>query len=190
MGTPSEAGSKPGRELLGWFILFLGAGALQLPALGRMAMQDVDIIEFELMFTSTEAMRQVVMLGPDGISAARQQLFIDFGYLVIYGILLWKACRLLGARAARRGPAWVAKLAPTFAWTAVIAAVCDAVENVGLLVITYGQTGQPWPALAGGYAATKFILLGLTVLFLMVGLSSTFGGPRPGPDDAEPAPAG
>ena len=190
MGTATETRPGQGRELLGWFIVFLGAGAVQLPALGRMAMQDVDIMEFELMWTSTEAMRLLAMLGPDGTSAARQQLFIDFGYLVIYGVLLWKACRLLGARAARRGPTWVAKLAPTFAWTAVIAAVCDAVENVGLLVITYGNTGQPWPALASGYAAAKFILLGVTVLFLMVGLSSTFGGPRPGPDDAEPSPEG
>jgi len=190
MGTPTEAGSRPGRELFGWILLFLGAGALQLPALGRMAMHDVDILEFELMFNSTEAIRMLGMLGPDGVSAARQQLFIDFGYLVIYGVLLWKACRLLGARAARRGPAWVAKLAPAFAWTAVIAAVCDAVENVGLLVITYGQTSQPWPAVASGYASAKFILLGFTVLFLLVGLSSTFGGPRPGPVDAEASPAG
>ena len=190
MDTPSQVGSQPGRELLGWFILFLGFGALQLPALGRMAMHDVDILEFELMFTSSEAMRRLAMLGPDGISAARQQLFVDFGYLLIYGVLLWKACRMLGARAARTSPAWVAKLAPTFAWAGVIAAVCDAVENVNLLLVTYGYTGQPWPALAGGYAAAKFILLGITTLFLMVGLSATFGGPRPGPADAEPSPEG
>ena len=190
MDTPSQVGARSGRELVGWFLLFLGAGALQLPALGRMAMHDVDILEFELMFTTTEAIRTVGMLGPDGVSAARQQLFVDFGYLLIYGVLLWKGCRMLGARAARTSPAWVARLAPAFAWVGVIAAVCDAVENVSLLLVTYGNTGQPWPALAGGYAAAKFILLGVTALFLMVGLSATFGGPRPGPADAEPAPEG
>jgi hypothetical protein len=44
--------------------------------------------------------------------------------------------------------------------------------------------------LAGGYAAAKFILLGLTALFLLVGLSTTFGGARSGPADAEPSDAG
>jgi len=190
MGTSSTAGSRPARELLGWFLLFLGAGALQLPALGRMAMQDVSITDFEFMFRSSEAMSRMAMLGSDGISAARQQLFVDFGYLVIYGVLLWKACRLLGARAARRNVSWVAKSAPTFAWMGVIAAVCDAVENVGLLLVTYGHTGQPWPALAGGYAAAKFVLAGITVLFLLVGLLATLGGSRPGPAGAEPSPAG
>lgn len=187
MVTASQAGARPGRELLGWFILFLGAGALQLPALGRMAMHDIDILEFELMFTSTEAMRQVAMLGTDGVSAARQQLFLDFGYLVIYGVLLWKACRLLGARAALLGTAWVAKLAPAFAWVGVVAAVCDAVENIGLLLVTAGNTGQPWPALASGYASVKFVLLGCTVLFLLAGLLATLAARRPGPAEPESA---
>ena len=31
-----------GRELIGWFLLFLGAGALQLPALGRIAFEDAE----------------------------------------------------------------------------------------------------------------------------------------------------
>ena len=190
MATASETRPGRGRELLGWFIVFLGAGALQLPALGRMANHDVDIMEFEMMWTSAEAARLLTMLGPDGISAARQQLFIDFGYLVIYGVMLWKACRLLGARAARLGRGWVAKLAPGFAWTAVITAACDAVENVSLLLVTYGHTKQPWPALASGYATAKFILLGAVVLFLLVGLLATRRGARTGPADAAPAEAG
>jgi len=181
--TASDVRSGRGRELLGWFILFLGVGALQLPALGRMAMQDVDIMEFELTWTSAEAMRRLAMLGPDGTAAAQQQLFIDFAYLAIYGTVLWKGCRLLAARAARRGIRWVARVAPAFAWVGVAAAVCDAVENVGLLLITYGHTDQPWPALASGYATAKFILLGLTVLFLLLGFLATVVGGRTGPAD-------
>jgi hypothetical protein len=142
------------------------------------------------MFNPTEATRLVTMLGPDGIAAARQQLFVDFGYLLIYGVLLWKACRLLGARAERRNAGWVAKFAPVFAWVGVIAAVCDAVENVGLLLVTYGQTDQPWPALASGYAAAKFVLVGITVLFLLLGWLATLTGGRPVPADAEPSAAG
>ena len=190
MGSATETRPGRGRELLGWFILSLGAGALQLPALGRMAMQDVDILEFELMWTSAEAMRLLTQLGPDGTSAAQQQLFIDFGYMVIYGVMLWKACRLLGARAGRHQVSWVAKVAPGFAWTAVVAAACDAVENVSLLLVTYGQTAQPWPALASGYATAKFILLGAVVLFLLLGWLATRHGARTGPADDAPSEAG
>ena len=43
--------SGRGRELIGWIVLTLGVGALQLPALGRMAAFDVDIVQFELMRT-------------------------------------------------------------------------------------------------------------------------------------------
>ena len=190
MATESETRSRQGRELLGWLILFLGVGALQLPALGRMAGRGVDIIEFELMWTSTEALRNTLLLGDAGLSAARQQLFIDFAYLVIYGVLLWKGCLLLGARAGRRAVGWVTRSARTFAWAGVIAAVCDAVENVALLLITYGHTAQPWPAVASGYASAKFVLLGVTVLFLVVGLFATLRRDRPGPGDAEPSPTG
>ena len=190
MATEPDTRSPQGRELLGWFILFLGAGALQLPALGRMAAYGIDIIEFELMWTSNEALRTTLLLGDAGLSAARQQLLIDFAYLVIYGVLLWKACRLLGVRAARRGVGWVAKAAPAFAWTAVIAAACDAVENVALLLITYGHTDQPLPAVASGYATAKFILLGVTVLFLLAGLLATLKGDSSEPGNAEPSPTG
>ncbi len=190
MATEQETRSPQGRELLGWLILFLGAGALQLPALGRMAGYGVDIIEFELMWTSTEALRTTLLLGEPGLSAARQQLFIDFAYLVIYGVLLWKSCRLLGGRAAHRGVGWIARVAPAFAWTAVVAAACDAVENVALLLITYGHTDQPLPAVASGYATVKFILLALVVLFLVVGLLATLKRDRPEPGDAEPSTTG
>lgn len=182
-----ETVGRPGRELVGWLILVLGAGALQLPALGRMAMQDVDIMQFELMGTSAEATRLVAALGADGLSAARQQLLVDYPYLVIYGLTLWKACQLLGHRAARRGSAAIATWAGVFARLAVIAAACDAVENIGLLLVTYGHTGQPWPMIATGFASIKFTLLGLTALFLLLGVVATGRAGRPGPADVGPA---
>ena len=160
------------------------------PDVAGMGMQHVSIMQLEMMFNPTEATRLVTMLGSDGIAAARQQLFIDFGYLLIYGVLLWKGCRLLGARAERRNVGWVAKFAPVFAWVGVIAAVCDAVENVSLLLVISGHTGQPWPALASGYASAKFVLVSVTVLFLLVGWLTTLAARRPGPADAEPSPAG
>ena len=167
--------NRPGRsrELVGWIILMLGAGALQLPALGRMATHGVDIVQFELMRTTAEAVRLTQVLGVDGLAAVRQQLYIDFVYLVLYGIVLSGACVLLAARAARRGHPALAAAGESFAVLAVIAAACDAAENIALLAVTFGHTAQPWPGTASAFAATKFILIVLTLAFLLIGVALT-----------------
>jgi len=159
-----------GRELVGWIILVFGVGALQLPALGRMATHGVGIVQFELMRTAAEADRLTSALGADGLAAARQQLYVDFAYLVLYGIALSGGCALLAARAARRGHQAVAAAGGAFAVIAVIAAACDAAENIALLAVTHGHTAQPWPGTASAFAATKFLLLAVTLLYLVLGL--------------------
>jgi hypothetical protein len=162
-----------GRELVGWIILVLGAGALQLPALGRMASHGVDIVQFELMRTTTQAVHLSAMLGTDGLAAARQQLYLDFAYLVLYGIALSGGCALLAARAARRGHPAIAAAGGAFAVIAVIAAACDAAENIALLAVTFGHTAQPWPGTASAFAGTKFLLLAVTLAFLVIGVLAT-----------------
>jgi hypothetical protein len=185
VGSIRERRPASGRELIGWIIIVLGTGAMQLPALVRMGIHGIGIMKFEFMYTSAEAARQLATLGPDGIEAAREQLFLDYAFLVAYGIALWKACHVLGARAERCGYPTVARLAPIFAWVAVAGAVCDAVENVGLLLVTYGHTEQPWPAVASGYATTKFVLLDLTLIFLLVAFVATVARRGEGPADIE-----
>ena len=162
-----------GRELVGWIILVLGAGALQLPALGRMAAHGVDIVQFELMRTTTQAVRYSGMLGADGLAAARQQLYLDFAFLVLYGIALSGGGALLAARAARRGHPAIAAAAGAFAVLAVVGAACDAAENLALLAVTFGHTAQPWPGTASAFAGAKFILLAVTVVFLAIGALAT-----------------
>lgn len=170
-GWANRAGR--GRELVGWIILVFGVGALQLPALGRMAAHGVDIVQFELMRTSSEAVRLTSLLGSDGLAAARQQLYVDFVYLVLYGIALSGACVLVGARAARRGHPALAEAGQAFAVVAVVAAACDFAENVALLVVTHGHTAQPWPGAASAFAASKFLLLAVALLYVVIGLLAT-----------------
>lgn len=164
-----------GRELLGWLAVSLGVGALQVPALDRMAAYGVGIIDFEFVGTTAQAARFTSMLGSDGLAAAREQLIIDFAYLVTYAIALSGACVLLAARASRRGSARVARVGSWFARAAVAAAACDAVENVALLGVTHGHVNQPWPAVATTFASVKFGLLALVAGFLLVGLFAIRG---------------
>lgn len=148
-------------------MLLLGAGALQLPALGRMAMQGVGIIEFELMRTPSDAVGFVAQLGGDGVAAARQQVALDFVFLVLYAVMIGGLCLALAGRA---GPGtWVARVAPAVTGVGIAAATFDALNNVALLVVLGGTTAQPWPGLAGISATLTFVLLGVVVLYLALG---------------------
>ena len=143
---------RRGIQVLGLAIVTAGVGALMLPSLGRMEERGVDVIELELMGTSSEAARVVAQLGSEGIDAARMSLYLDFPFLVAYGLLLSAACVVLAARAADRGAAYLAELGRLIAWAAPVAAAFDAVENALLLVVLGGSTDQPWPGLEIGRA--------------------------------------
>ena len=157
---------KSARELLGWVVILLGVGSLQLPGLGRMAQHAVSIMQLEMMRTTPGATRLLDQLGNDGIGGARQQLYVDFFFLVAYAVVLSTACVMLARRA---GAGWVAGAGPIFGRLAVVAAACDAVENIALLVVLGNHPGQPWPGLATGFATVKFALLGLVAAYLVLG---------------------
>jgi hypothetical protein len=91
---------------------------------------------------------------------------------------------VIAERATDRGLGRLAGAGKTIAWLAPAAAAFDALENVAILVVLGGHTGQPLPAILFTFVCVKFTLLAVVVVYLVVGLVRTFG-PRP----AESAPA-
>ena len=168
----SNLPSNPRRGLtvLGLFILTLGSGALMLPALGWMDIRGVAIMDVELMRTSTKSAEIVSQLGPAGVDATQMSLYLDFLFLIFYGLALSAACVVTAARAAERGRTGLAAAGRTIAVLAPLAAAFDAVENVALLIVFGGHAGQPWPGIAFGFASAKFALLAVVVVYLVVGL--------------------
>jgi len=166
---------RRGTYVLGLFILTLGAGALALPSLGRMDLRGVSILDIELMRTSENATQQVALLGSSGVDAAQMSIYLDFPFLVLYALALSAACAVLAARAADRGATALAAAGRLMVWAAPVAAALDAVENVALLRVLGGQTGQPWPGIAYGFASVKFVLLAVVIVYLVVGLLLTLG---------------
>ncbi|MCV7415686.1 hypothetical protein [Mycolicibacterium litorale] len=82
------------------------------------------IVAFELAGTAAKAEDIMGRWGPTGLRAARQSMWLDFGYMTSYGILL---ALLVDRRRRGRGhPQWL----PALAAGAVAA---DAVEGVALL---------------------------------------------------------
>ena len=143
-----------------WFLAVLAAltlafGAGQLSALNDMKSRGTDVFGMEFVRTQARAEKMLAGWGPDGKSAARRQLTIDYPFLVSYGLLLAGGALAAGGRLARR-----------FAWAGIGAAAFDAVENTSLLIVIAGHTAQPWPALASAAATVKFLLLAATIVYI------------------------
>lgn len=172
----SNLASNPrrGRQVLGLFIIMFGVGALGLPAMGQMGTR-VSIFDLQFMRTSANAVEKVALLGPSGVDAAQMTHYLDLLYLFTYAVALSAACVVVAARAADRGRTQLAALGPRIAWLAVAAAALDAVEDVAILLVLDGQTGQPWPAIAFGSSVVKFALLAVVIVYLIAGLVATLG---------------
>jgi hypothetical protein len=183
---------RRGLIVLGLLLLTLAVGALALPALDDMG--DVGIIEFELARTSEQASEYYGELGESGRDAAQESLYLDYPYLVLYGLLYAAACIVVAARAEERGMARLARWGRPLAVAALAGAACDAVENLALLRVLDGHTDQPWPGIAFTFATAKFALIACAVLYAVIGFVLTLRRPAsPSRTSQEPdpgAPAG
>ena len=149
----------------------------------EMSDRGVGIIEFELARTSEKASELYGDLGEAGRDEARTSLYLDYPYLVLYGFFYAAACLVVGARAAERGLARVARWARPLAIAGLTGAACDAVENAALLQVLDGHTDQPWPAIAFTFASVKFLLIAVAVIYVIVGFLLTLRASA-GPSDA------
>jgi len=122
------------------------------------------IVDYELAYSPQTASTILSAWGEAGQQAARRSLLIDFGFMPSYG-LLFAGLTLLIARgqagALNRVGRWLA-FAP------LVAALCDALENVMLLTML-GSGASAGPPLVAGVAATiKFGLLLIVIGYWIV----------------------
>ena len=170
------APERPTRRRLVWLLVLLlavlGVGALMVPD-GRTMQEQVgpggvtySIIDFEV--AGPDAAQDVLETwGEEGRDAARRQITVDFGWLVLYAALLGAAARLLGDWAGHR---W-RRAGFVAACLAVGAGALDALENAALLgVLDGGGALAARTAQVAAYA--KFTLLGAVVLFLVAALGA------------------
>jgi hypothetical protein len=148
-------------------------GALQLPALGRMEDHGAGVLHMEFVATADRADEMLAEWGPDGRSAAKEQLYLDYPFLISYGLLLAGACIAVARRAERRGRAGLARAGRVLAVAGLAGAGFDALENASLLVMLGGHPAQPWPGLATAFASVKFALTTPALLYALIGRVAT-----------------
>lgn len=125
------------------------------------------IVPYELAFSAQRAGAILDTWGSAGREAARQSLWMDFGFMPAYGVF-FASLTLLVTRAQRR---WWQRVGLGLVAAPLAAMLLDGLENLMLLAILDAAGAVP-PAsvLVAGVAATlKFTLLGLAVLYWLAG---------------------
>lgn len=143
------------------------------PADGRM--KDTGgpgIVPFEVAGSQSEADRIMGEWGDGGQDAARQSLWIDFGFLIAYGTFLTLAIAAVRDRARRCGLRRLAAIGGFIAGFGAIGAGFDALENICLL-LTLGSAGSAFPFLAATFAYAKFFFTAVAVAYLLVGVPTS-----------------
>lgn len=129
------------------------------------------MVPFELTGGQDRADEILAEWGEEGRSAARESLWIDFGFLLAYGTFLTLALSAMRDRATEKGWRRLTAFGGGAVWLGAICAGCDALENVCLL-ITLGDGGPAWPLLATIFAAAKFAFLAAAIAYLLAGLAA------------------
>ena len=138
------------------------------PAEDRMRENGEGVVAFELAGSQERADEILDEWGDDGRDAAREQLLIDFAFMLAYGTFLVLAVAAVRDRLGARGWRRLAAIGAVVVPFGAVAAACDAVENACLLAVLDGA-GSALPTVAAIFAAAKFALLVAAIAYLVVG---------------------
>jgi hypothetical protein len=129
------------------------------------------IVPFELTGGQERADEILAEWGEEGRDAARESLWIDFGFLLAYGTLLTLALASVRDRARARGWHRLASTGDVVVYFGALGAAFDALENACLL-LTIDGAGAAFPLLATIFAACKFAFLAAAIAYLLAGLAT------------------
>lgn len=127
------------------------------------------MVPFELTGGQGRADEILAEWGEDGQDAAREQLWIDFAFLLAYGTFLTLALATVRDWAKQRDWRRLAAIGAVAVWFGVLCAGFDVLENTCLL-LTLGDAGAVFPLLATIFAACKFAFLAAAIAYLIAGL--------------------
>ncbi len=155
-----------------WGLIVSGVALVALllamaPAEDQMQEAGPGIVAFELAGSQDRADEILVDSGED---AAREQLLIDFAFLIAYGTFLVLAVAAVRDRLGKRGWPRLAAVGAVIVPFGAAAAAFDAAENACLLAVL-GEAGSAFPTLAAIFAAIKFALLAAAIAYLVVGIA-------------------
>jgi hypothetical protein len=132
------------------------------------------IVGFEFAGTQDRAAEILADWGNSGTDAAKASLWIDYAYIVAYGTFLVLAAWATRDLAEQRGWTRMAAFGVAVIPLAAAAAAFDAIEDVGLLLAVDGHGGDVAPRLSQVCASLQFLLIAVTIGYLIAGLVLRF----------------
>jgi hypothetical protein len=129
------------------------------------------MVPFELSGGQHRADEILAEWGEDGQDAAREQLWIDFGFMLAYGAFLTFALVTVLDLARKRGWRRLAAVGGVVVFFGALGACFDALENICLL-LTLNGASTAFPLLATIFATCKFTLITISIAYLVAGISS------------------
>lgn len=129
------------------------------------------MVPFELSGGQHRADEILAEWGENGQDAAREQLWIDFGFMLAYGSFLTFALVTVLELARKRGWRRLAAIGGVVVFFGALGACFDALENICLL-LTLGGAGAAFPLLATIFATCKFALVAIAIAYIALGLAT------------------
>lgn len=132
------------------------------------------IISYELAGSAAKSHEIVTSWDEAAQLRAAFSIGLDYLFLAVYSTTIGLACVWAGGILLSRST-WLAAMGIPLAWGQWLAALLDAIENVGLIQILFGSSAHIWAPAARLCAVAKFaiIITGLTYAFL--GLVALWG---------------
>jgi hypothetical protein len=168
-----------------------GVFDLEVPGTARRAWYVISTYEGILMHQGT-GRRPWEMFNPSiqggGARRAYDNVRLDFAFIPCYAIALWLGCGWAASRYREAGQVGAARLGDLASILQPLAAVCDAIENIGILkmlgVFHSGVTAlardpnlpirpermDPWPMITTLAAGVKWPLVALGVAVFLAGI--------------------
>jgi hypothetical protein len=126
------------------------------------------IVSFELAGTLPVALRILASWDATARVYAGLNLGLDFLFIAAYASCIGLGCVLVARRLARRS-ARVASAGVVLAWAMWLVALLDGIENYALIQLLLGSPQAAFAALAQWCAIPKFLIVGLGILYVILG---------------------
>jgi hypothetical protein len=126
------------------------------------------IVSFELAFSPTRAQQIISSWNATSQLKAAFLQGLDFLFPLVYSLALGLGCILAASVLAGRGKPF-ARVGAPLAWGLWLAALCDYLENIALVVLLFGRVTSPYPEIAGVCAVIKFFLILAGITYIVYG---------------------
>jgi len=173
MNHPFESIPPRNRKNIFWFLLiFTLLVMFFLNLIGAPLITEVapgGIISYEFAGTVSKTTEILDSWDQNALLHAAFSLGLDYLFMVVYASTISLAC--IWASDVIRSKGWPLASSGLFlAWGLWLAALFDAVENLGLTLNLFGPVMSPWPEIARWCATIKFILIFLGLIYSLYGL--------------------